>query len=111
MKFFSTFSRCFPFAAAQQKAGRSVQDSRLSLSRARLRITGRPYAQHSVSPQASNAQHPQNKQKAQAEMQLLVVTACLLLVVKMSEGAVAVGVGRLNPGENPSNFQLDSYEW
>jgi len=34
-------------------------------------------------------------------MQLLVVTACLLLVVKMSEGAVAVGVGRLNP-ENPS---------
>ena len=35
-------------------------------------------------------------------MQLLVVTACLLLVVKMSEGAVAVGVGRLNPGENPS---------
>jgi len=35
-------------------------------------------------------------------MHLLALTACLLsLVVKMSEGAVAVGVGRLNP-ENPS---------
>ena len=32
-------------------------------------------------------------------MHLLAFTACLLLVVKMSEGAVAVGVGRLNPGE------------
>merc|ERR1712045_450506 len=35
------------------------------------------------------------------KMHLLALTACLLLVVKMSEGAVAVGVGRLNP-ENPS---------
>ena len=32
-------------------------------------------------------------------MHLLALTACLLLVVKMSEAAVAVGVGRLNPGE------------
>ena len=30
---------------------------------ARLRITGRPYAQHSVSSQASKAQHPQNKRR------------------------------------------------
>merc|ERR1712061_298432 len=35
------------------------------------------------------------------EMHLLAIPACLLLVVKMSEAAVAVGVGRLNP-ENPS---------
>ena len=32
-------------------------------------------------------------------MHLLALTASLLVVVKMSEGAVAVGVGRLNPGE------------
>ena len=43
-------------------------------------------------------------------MQLLVVTACLLLVVKMSEGAVAVGVGRLNPGENPSISAYASWD-
>ena len=40
-------------------------------------------------------------------MHLLALTACLLLVVKMSEGAVAVGVGRLNPGENPSFLCID----
>ena len=33
---------------------------------ARLRITGRPYAQHSVSSQASKAQHPQNKRRENA---------------------------------------------
>merc|ERR1712037_638520 len=38
--------------------------------------------------------------KQEKKMHLLALTACLLLV-KMSEGAVAVGVGRLNP-ENPS---------
>ena len=32
---------------------------------ARLRITGRPYAQHSVSSQASKAQHPQNKRRGE----------------------------------------------
>ena len=38
-------------------------------------------------------------------MHLLALTACLLsLVVKMSEAAVAVGVGRLNPGENSFPF-------
>ena len=35
-------------------------------------------------------------------MHLLAIPACLLLVVKMSEAAVAVGVGRLNPGEKTS---------
>merc|ERR1711990_755407 len=35
------------------------------------------------------------------KMHLLALTACLLVVVKMSEAAVAVGVGHLNP-ENPS---------
>merc|ERR1712226_1237426 len=41
------------------------------------------------------------QQRDKIEMHLLAIPACLLLVVKMSEAAVAVGVGRLNP-ENPS---------
>merc|ERR1712062_948119 len=41
------------------------------------------------------------QQTDKIEMHLLAIPACLLLVVKMSEAAVAVGVGRLNP-ENPA---------
>merc|ERR1711874_917519 len=39
--------------------------------------------------------------QTERKMHLLAIPACLLLLVKMSEAAVAVGVGRLNP-ENPS---------
>merc|ERR1711881_746003 len=41
------------------------------------------------------------QQTDKTEMHLLAIPACLLLVVKISEAAVAVGVGQLNP-ENPS---------
>merc|ERR1712154_510039 len=54
----------------------------------------------SISRSLKRTTSAKRKEKGK-KMHLLALTACLLLVVKMSEGAVAVGVGRLNP-ENPS---------
>merc|ERR1712203_237006 len=54
----------------------------------------------SISRSLKRTTSAKRKEKGK-KMHLLALTACLLLVVKMSEAAVAVGVGRLNP-ENPS---------